>query len=191
MAATLSFRYGSMNSGKSTELLLLAYSYEERNQKIRVFIPKLLNKLYISPRIGITRRGDIFGTDFNFYLEFSNSDVNCIMVDEAQFLTKLQVRQLSQVVDNYNIPVICYGIKTDFKGELFEGSQYLLAWSDEISDIKNNVCDCGVKTIMNLRVQNTKEGRIAVQEGEKIDIGGNDKYISLCRKCFSKNMPTF
>jgi thymidine kinase len=111
----------------------------------------------------------------------AEQSIGCVLIDEAQFLTREQVRQLTELVDQDNIPVLAYGLRTDFRGETFEGSQYLLAWADEIREIKA-ICSCGQKATMNARVN--ADGEIE-RDGEQIEIGGNERYISFCRKCFS------
>lgn len=182
--AKLYFRYGAMNSSKSANALMVKYNYEERGQKVILMKPTIDNRdgiRTIKSRAGLQEECFIINKDSDVYdmiCEYKKKDslINCIIIDEAQFLTKSQVYQLTRLVDEQKIPVICYGLRTDFKGELFEGSQYLLAWADTIEEIKT-ICWCGKKAIMNARYQ----GDTILKEGEQVEVGGNDRYISLCR----------
>ena len=139
----------------------------------------------IRSRIGIEHDALVFGPDDDLLglvkVELDKRPVDCVLIDEAQFLSKAQVDQLTKVVDERNVPVLTYGIRTDFLGETFEGSRYLMAWSDEIKEIKA-ICHCGKKATMNARVDSS--GRMET-EGQQIEIGGNERYVSLCRSCFS------
>lgn len=182
--AKLYFRYGAMNSSKTANALMVKYNYEERGQKVLLMKPSIDNReegCIIKSRAGLTEECLLIHSDSKVYemvrshME-ENGEVNCVIIDEAQFLTKQQVYQLTRLVDGEKIPVICYGLRTDFRGELFEGSQYLLAWSDTIEEVKT-ICWCGKKAIMNARYH---DGKI-VKEGEQVEVGGNDRYISLCR----------
>lgn len=174
--AKLYFRYGAMGSSKTANAIMVQYNYHERGQ----------NALMIKPRLD-TRDGErIVGSRSGLsapciYMEeidtIDLSNYNCIIVDEAQFLTKAQVQRLVEIVDNLNIPVICYGLRADFQGNLFEGSTWLMAWADTIEEIKT-VCWCGRKATTNARVINGKVAR----EGEQIVLGGNESYVALCRK---------
>ena len=188
--AKLHFFYSTMNAGKSTSLLQSNHNYIENNLKTMLFIPKHTESMSygkIVSRIGIEADALLFNKDFNF-LKFveENKSVNlgCILIDEAQFLTKDQVFQLGQIVDQLNIRVMAYGIRTDFQGELFTGSMYLLAWSDRLKELRA-VCHCGKKATMIVRVN--EDGSV-IREGDQIDIGGNEKYLSLCRKHFSQGL---
>lgn len=138
----------------------------------------------ISSRIGIETQAIAFEKDDNLreivHREHSDNKIGCVLIDEAQFLTRCQVKELASLVDKDGIPVLAYGLRTDFLGETFEGSQYLLAWADEIREIKA-ICDCGKKATMNARVNESGE---IERTGEQIEIGGNERYLSLCRKCF-------
>lgn len=176
----LCFYYAAMNAGKSSKLLQTSFNYKERGMKVDLYIPQLIQSDYISSRIGIKEKANVFGTDFDFFKEYSlvETKPNSILIDEAQFLTKHQVFQICKIVDELNIPVSCFGIRTDFQGESFEGSRYLLCLSDELVELYT-ICPCGNRAIMNQRIQNNKP----VLEGKQVVIGG-DKYISLCRKCF-------
>ncbi len=187
--AKLYFYYSSMNAGKSTALLQSSYNYQERGMNTLVMAPRLDDRYgagKVTSRIGIETDAIVFecGDDlFDVVAEKSSSEpLHCILIDEAQFLTREQVFQLSDVSDKLNIPVLAYGLRTDFQGEPFEGSKYLLAWSDSLKEIKA-ICHCGSKATMVLRLDG--EGN-AVTEGSQVEIGGNDRYISMCRKHFKK-----
>ena len=182
--AKLYFRYGTMNSSKTAQLIMTAYNYHERGQRVLVFKP-LIDKrdsdsFLIKSRSGISASCMPFDDKFNFFssVECSNktSKINCILVDEAQFLTKEQVINLSDIVDKLYLPVICFGLRTNFKGELFDGSKWLMAYSDEINEVRT-ICHCGRKATFVARVINGKK----IEEGEEIQIGGNELYVSLCR----------
>lgn len=191
--AKLHFYYSAMNAGKSTILLQSSYNYRERGMDTLLFTPKLdirygLGK--IASRIGLESEAVAFCQDYDLYQhtadELRNNDnIRCILVDEAQFLTKSQVQQLCAITDKLNVPVLAYGIRTDFRGEPFVGSLYLLAWADILIEIKT-ICHCGRKAIMNLRID--KHGK-PVREGEQIEIGGNERYMATCRKHFTMHVP--
>lgn len=180
-----------MNAGKSTTLLQSSYNYNERGMDTVLFTPAIAardGKKRIASRIGLAANAIAFERDFNFFPFVlsemkKNPRMKCVLIDEAQFLTKQQVYQLGDITDELGIPVLCYGLRTDFRGEPFEGSQYLLAWSDNLVEIKT-ICHCGRKAIMNPRIDST--GRM-VSSGNQIEIGGNDRYISTCRKHFKKS----
>ena len=185
--AKLYFNYSSMNAGKSTMLLQANHNYIERGMNPRIYTSDLDNRFgkgEIVSRIGLKAKSNIFTSKTDIYrdiLNFSkNSIVDCVLIDEAQFLTQNQVSQLGKVVDELDIPVLTFGIRTDFQGNLFEGSKYLLAWADNLKEIKT-VCHCGRKATMVLRL-NTK-GEV-VSDGTQIEIGGEEKYVSVCRKHF-------
>src|SRR5690606_10090174 len=142
----------------------------------------------VASRIGLEKKAMGFSERFNFFRDISERHLaqpklRCVLIDEAQFLKKFQVEQLARAVDELGLPVLCYGLRTDFLGEPFEGSQYLLAWADEMTEIKT-ICHCGRKANMNLRVD---EDGHPVREGEQIEIGGNNRYIALCRKHFKNS----
>ena len=186
--AKLYFNYSSMNAGKSTALLQADHNYRERGMKTVLFTYKEDNRYeenMIVSRIGLKKIATPFSTTTDLYEQVKKSNkiemINCVLIDEAQFLSKDQVKQLGYIVDKMNIPVLTFGIRTDFQGELFEGSKYLLAWADNIKEIKT-VCWCGRKATMVVRVY--KEGNI-LKKGKQIEIGGNDKYIPLCRSHFN------
>jgi len=185
--AKLFFNYSSMNAGKTTILLQSAHNYRERGLTPLLFTPKLDDRYgegWIKSRIGLQSKATIFNADDDLY-EFTRSqleerNIHCVLVDEAQFLNRDQVYQLSEVVDRLNIPVLCFGLRTDFKGELFEGSQYLLAWADQLTEIKT-ICHTGRKANMVVRVDD--EG-YALKEGAQVEIGGNERYVSVSRAEF-------
>ena len=187
--AKLYFHYSSMNAGKSTALLQANHNYGERGMSTVLFTAKLDDRDgvgLIRSRIGIDHGALVFadGDDLLEIVreEMDKRPVDCVLIDEAQFLSKAQVHQLTKVVDEQNVPVLAYGIRTDFLGETFEGSKYLMAWADEIKEIKA-ICHCGKKATMNARIDSS--GRMET-EGNQIEIGGNERYVSLCRSCFSK-----
>lgn len=174
--AKLYFRYGAMGSSKTANAIMVQYNYHERGQNALMIKPCLDNRdgdRIVGSRSGLSApciyMEEIDGVDLSLY--------NCIIVDEAQFLKKEQVRRLVEIVDQMNIPVICYGLRADFQGNLFEGSTWLMAWADTIEEIKT-VCWCGRKATANARVINGKVAR----EGEQIVLGGNESYVALCRK---------
>lgn len=190
--AKLYFYYSAMNAGKSTNLLQSAHNYEERGMKTLLYTPIIDNRYavgLIRSRIGIERKCTIFDSSYNFHthikeLVAKDNKIKCILIDEAQFLTKKQVLELSDVVDSLGIPVLTYGIRTDFQGELFTGSEALLAIADELVEVKT-ICRCGRKAAMNMRIN--PDGS-AVINGNKIAIGGNELYISMCRRCFKNEI---
>ncbi len=188
--AKLYFYYSSMNAGKSTNLLQSSYNYKERGMNTLVLAPRFDDRYgvgKVTSRIGIESDATTFAndTDLLALVEEANAAeaVHCVLIDEAQFLTRDQVFQLSEVTDVLNIPVLAYGLRTDFQGEPFEGSKYLLAWSDNLKEIKA-ICHCGTKATMVLRMD---ESGNAVTEGSQVEIGGNDRYVSMCRKHFKKS----
>ncbi|MCD2516480.1 thymidine kinase [Massilia sp. G4R7] len=179
--AKLYFRYSAMNAGKSTSLLQVAHNYEEQGQQVKLYTAAIDNRYgvgLITSRLGPQRQVDLFDAGTNFLADAPQ--VACILVDEAQFLTTLQVQQLHQVAQVRGIPVICYGLRSDFRGEPFPGSAFLLALADDIEEIKN-ICTCGKKATMNIRVDT--EGR-RIREGEQVSIGGNESYRQACGRCF-------
>ena len=185
--AKLYFNHSSMNAGKSTMLLQANHNYIERGMKPRIYTSDLDNRFgegEIVSRIGLKAKSNIFTSKTDIYkdvLNFhNNSIVDCVLIDEAQFLTQNQVIQLGKVVDELDIPVLAFGIRTDFQGNLFEGSKYLLAWADNLKEIKT-VCHCGRKATMVLRLNAKGE---VVSDGTQIEIGGEEKYVSVCRKHF-------
>ena len=174
--AKLYFRYGAMGSSKTANAVMVEYNYKERGCKVLMLKPKLENR----DGATIVRSRSGLQTECRFVEDLPEINLDgyaCIIVDEAHFLTEKQVVGLVDIVDDLGIPVICYGLRTDFRGELFEGSKALLQWSDTIEEIKT-VCWCGKKATFNARVH---DGRI-VREGEQILLGGNSQYVSLCRR---------
>ena len=185
--AKLYFNYSSMNAGKSTMLLQANHNYIERGMKPRIYTSDLDNRFgegEIVSRIGLKAKSNIFTSKTDIYKDVlnihNNSIVDCVLIDEAQFLTQNQVIQLGKVVDELDIPVLAFGIRTDFQGNLFEGSKYLLAWADNLKEIKT-VCHCGRKATMVLRLNAKGE---VISNGTQIEIGGEEKYVSVCRKHF-------
>ena len=189
--AQLYFYYSAMNAGKSTTLLQSAFNYEERGMNTMLFTAALddrFGKGKISSRLGIDAEANLYSDDTNLLMCAVSSicngtDLDCVLVDECQFLTKDQVSQLVEIVDQLNIPVLCYGLRTDFLGEPFEGSKYLMAWADKMVELKT-VCHCGRKATMVLRVD--EEGH-AVKQGNQVEIGDNDRYVSVCRHHFNSD----
>ena len=186
--AKLYFYYSTMNAGKSTALLQAAYNYAERGLSTRLFIARLDERAAgrIASRIGIEAEADRFDAGTDFWGLLKDSPAHCILIDEAQFLSVAQVRQFARIVDEANIPVMCYGIRTDFRGELFPGSGALLAWADTLAELKT-ICSCGRKATMVVRV--SLEGAVE-RAGQQVEVGGNDRYVSLCRKHFSEAIRT-
>ena len=181
--AKLYFYYGTMNSGKSTHLLQSKYNYEERGMHTLAFSPAIddrYGRKTITSRIGCSVDAIEFSNETVFYDHLCHENkISCIFIDEAHFLTKKQIKQLLPI----SVPILCYGLRTDFKGELFEGSQWLLAWADTIQEIKS-ICHCGKKSTMTARIDSL--GSI-IKEGDQIEIGGNEKYKSFCHKHFWKS----
>lgn len=188
--AKLYFYYSAMNAGKTTTLLQSAHNYRERGMRVAILTPRLDDRAgsgTVASRIGLRADGIAFERDDDLERLIrrditAHGPLHCVLVDEAQFLSRAQVWQLSEVVDALRIPVLCYGLRTDFRGELFEGSQYLLAWADELTEIKT-ICHSGKKATMVVRVD--AQGR-AVHEGPQVEIGGNDRYISVSRAEYKK-----
>ncbi|MFT7133186.1 MAG: thymidine kinase [Cyclobacteriaceae bacterium] len=187
--AKLYFYYSTMNAGKSTTLLQSSFNYRERGMETLLLTAALddrFGKGKISSRIGLSQDADLFAADDDLFAHVAQQHavkaINCVLVDESQFLTKEQVWQLSEVCDQLSIPVLCYGIRTDFQGQLFVGSQWLLAWADILEELKT-ICFCGTKANMVIRVD--ADGK-AIQQGSQVEIGGNDRYESLCRKHFKE-----
>jgi thymidine kinase len=188
--AKLYFYYSAMNAGKTTTLLQSAHNYHERGMRTLMLTPRLNDRHgqgVVASRIGLKADGRTFTRDDDL-LEVAERDIDlrgplhCVLVDEAQFLTRAQVWQLTDIVDALKIPVLTYGLRTDFRGELFEGSQYLLAWADNLIEIKT-ICHTGKKATMVVRVDD--HGR-AVTDGPQVEIGGNERYVSVSRPEFKK-----
>jgi thymidine kinase len=188
--AKLYFYYSAMNAGKTTTLLQSAHNYRERGMRVLILTPRLDDRSgsgTVASRIGLRAQGVGFGREDDLEQLVRNDiaahgKLDCVLVDEAQFLTKTQAWQLGEVVDALRVPVLCYGLRTDFRGELFEGSAALLAWADELDEIKT-ICHSGKKATMTVRVD---EQGYAVQDGPQVEIGGNERYISVSRAEFKK-----
>lgn len=183
--AKLYFNYSTMNAGKSTVLLQAAHNYRERGMVPYLLTARLDTRAgegQIASRIGIGEGADMFEADDDLYARInarlSKGEIACIFIDEAQFLTREQVWQLARVVDDLGVPVMCYGLRVDFRGELFPGSATLLALADEMREVRT-ICHCGKKATMVVRRDET--GRAATA-GEQVQIGGNETYESLCRR---------
>ena len=188
--AKLYFYYSAMNAGKTTTLLQSAHNYRERGMRAAILTPRLDHRAgvgRVASRIGLSSeavafdRGDDLLARVHSLVDAAGG-LDCVLVDEAQFLSRAQVWQLSEVVDALRIPVLCYGLRTDFRGELFEGSQHLLAWADELSEIKT-ICHTGKKATMTVRVD---DQGYAVQDGPQVEIGGNERYVSVSRAEFKR-----
>jgi thymidine kinase len=185
--AKLYFYYSAMNAGKTTVLLQSAHNYRERGMNPLLFKPRFDDRYavgVIRSRIGLEAPAVAFDRGDNLFDQvqerLARENVHCVLVDEAQFLSRDQVYQLTEVVDRLNIPVLCFGLRTDFQGELFEGSRYLLAWGDELEELKT-ICHSGKKATMVVRVD---EQGYALREGSQVEIGGNERYVSVSRKEF-------
>lgn len=184
--AKLYFYYASMNAGKSTILLQSSFNYRERGMTTMLFTAAIDDRAatgVIASRIGLTAPATPFDAETDLFALVASAParVDCVAVDEAQFLTKAQVWQLARVCDERDIPVLCYGLRTDFLGNLFEGSQWLLAIADVLNEIKA-ICGCGRKATMNLRIDGAGAPVVA---GAQTEIGGNDRYVALCRRHFT------
>ena len=190
--AKLYFYYSAMNAGKTTTLLQSAHNYRERGMRVLILTPRLDDRSgngMVASRIGLSAQGAGFGREDDLEQRVradiaARGKLDCVLVDEAQFLTKAQAWQLGEVVDALHVPVLCYGLRTDFRGELFEGSAALLAWADELDEIKT-ICHSGKKATMTVRVD--ERGR-ALREGPQVEIGGNERYVSVSRAEFKKIM---
>ena len=187
--AKLYFYYSAMNAGKTTTLVQSAYNYCERGMNTIVLKPEIderYNSSIVRSRIGLETDAKTIGAKDNLFLLIketnSKNPLSCVLLDEAQFLTKSQVFSLGEIVDKLEIPVLAYGLRSDFRGELFEGSLHLLAWADELVEIKT-ICHCGKKAGMVLRLNENGE---PVNIGDQVKIGGNDIYVSVCRKHFKQ-----
>jgi thymidine kinase len=188
--AKLYFYYSTMNAGKTTNLLQSAWNYQERGMRTLILSPQLDDRHgagIVKSRIGLTARSRPFDADADL-LQIVREDIessgplHCVLVDESQFMSRSQVWQLTDVVDVLNIPVLAYGLRVDFRGELFEGSQYLLAWADNLVEIKT-ICHTGRKATMVVRVD--EHGRV-LTSGPQVEIGGNERYVSVSRAEFKQ-----
>ncbi len=191
--AKLFFYYSAMNAGKSTTLLQSSYNYQERGMQTLILKPRIDDRAacdFVASRIGLQARAVAFEQMDNLFdlirRHVDQEALHCVLVDEAQFLTKRQVQQLGDAADSLDIPVLAYGLRTDFLGNLFEGSMHLLAWADTLQEIKT-ICHCGRKATMVLRLDG--RGQV-VRGGEQVEIGGNERYISVCRKHHKEGRPT-
>jgi thymidine kinase len=187
--AKLYFYYSSMNAGKTTVLLQSAHNYRERGMTPLLFTPVLDDRYstgVIKSRIGLEAEAIAFEREDDLFRQvqqrLEDENIHCVLVDEAQFLSREQVYQLTDVVDRLNIPVLCFGLRTDFQGELFEGSQHLLAWGDELEELKT-ICHTGRKATMVVRVD---DNGYALREGSQLEIGGNERYVSVSRREFKE-----
>lgn len=185
--AQLYFYYSAMNAGKSTSLLQSAYNYQERGMVVAIYTAALDHRFglgKVSSRIGLAMDAHVFDGNFNFVEHVATlvaqGRLDCVLIDEAQFLTKTQVRQLTDVVDKLRIPVLAFGLRTDFLGETFAGSQALLAWADKLIELKT-ICHCGRKANFVVRLD---EQGLPATAGSQVQIGGNESYVSMCRQHF-------
>ncbi len=185
--AKLYFYYSAMNAGKSTVLLQSSHNYHERGMKTLLLTPAIDQRAgvgKIASRIGLTKDALPFSSEEDLFsvtcASYEKGPIACVLIDEAQFLTRKQVEELSKIADDIGIPVLCYGLRTDFQGNLFPGSAALLGWADNLIELKT-ICHCGRKATMNLR---TDENGNPIKEGEQVEIGGNERYIAMCRKHF-------
>ena len=189
--AKLYFYYSAMNAGKSTVLLQSSHNYHERGMKTLLLTPAINQRDgmgKIASRIGLSKGAKSFKQEddlHRFILRTHEQEpIACVLIDEAQFLSRRQVEQLAKLADQAGIPVLCYGLRTDFQGNLFPGSAALLGWADNLIELKT-ICHCGRKATMNLRTD--AEGK-PIKEGEQVEIGGNERYVAMCRKCFVEAM---
>ena len=189
--AKLYFYYSAMNAGKSTSLLQSAYNYKERGMRPFIMSAAIDNRYSIgkvTSRIGLEAQAYLFHKEDDLFKILSEENkkqgISCVLIDESQFLSREQVKQLAIAVDDLDIPVLCYGIRTDFRGELFPGSQHLLAWADNLIELKT-ICHCGSKATMVVRTD--EDGNI-INDGDQVVIGGNDRYQSMCRKHFAEHI---
>lgn len=185
MGAKLHLRYGSMNVGKSTQLLQIAFNYEEGGHQVAIYTAELDNRTRVgevASRLGARREAEVFNrdTDFAAILAGREQTLSCVLIDEAQFLTATQVRALHQIAALRNLPVMAFAIRTDFQGLPFEGAVHLLALAEDVQEIKA-VCACGRKSTMNMRID--AEGH-RISQGAQVLIGGNSRYRQVCARCF-------
>lgn len=187
--AQLYFYYSSMNAGKSTHLLQSSYNYNECGLRTVLYTAKIDDRYAkgkIASRLGINADAQLFDETTHILAEIktmqADGDISCLLIDEAQFLTKAQVKQLTDIVDDLNIPVLAYGIRTDFLGQTFSGSAALLAWADKLVELKT-ICHCGRKANFVIRLD---ENGQAATGGEQVEVGGNERYQALCRQHFKR-----
>ncbi len=189
--AKLYFHYSAMNAGKSTLLLQASYNYRERGMRTAIFTAAIDDRGgvgRIASRIGLAADAELFSAETDLYAFVATlihkEPLHCVFVDEAQFLTEAQVWQLARVADRLGVPVMCYGLRTDFRGELFPGSRALLAIGDELREVRT-ICKCGRKATMVVRLG--VDGKV-LHEGEQVAIGGEERYVSLCRRHWEEEM---
>ena len=185
--AKLYFYYSAMNAGKSTVLLQSSHNYKERGMNTLLLTPEVDQRAghgKIASRIGLSAQARVFSPQAQLFelIESRHQEepLACVLIDEAQFLTQTQVHQLASVADIISIPILCYGLRTDFQGQLFPGSAALLGWADNLIELKT-ICHCGRKATMNLRIDSNGA---PIKEGDQVEIGGNESYIAMCRRCF-------
>ena len=183
--AQLFFKYGAMNSGKSIEIVKVAHNYEEQNKPVKIFTSAVDTRTkvgLVASRTGLEREATPITDDMDLFEEIAaiDTELYCILIDEAQFLKKHHILELARVVDQLNIPVMAFGLKNDFSNELFEGSKYLLIYADKIEELKTICWYCHRKATMNLRINDGEP----VYTGEQIQIGGNESYLPVCRSCY-------
>jgi thymidine kinase len=190
--AQLYFYYSSMNAGKSTHLLQSSYNYNERGLKTVLYTAQIDDRYAkgkVTSRLGINSDAHLFAQETNLLTEIAaiqnDTKIACVLIDEAQFLTKAQVKQLTDIVDNLNIPVLAYGIRSDFLGQTFTGSAALLAWADKLVELKT-ICHCGRKA--NFVIRLNSDGKAATG-GEQVEVGGNERYQAVCRSHFKEYVP--
>lgn len=184
--AKLYFKFGAMNSGKSIEIVKVAHNYEEQNKPVKIFTSAVDTRTkvgLIASRTGLEREATPITDDMDLFEEIAaiDTELYCILIDEAQFLKKHHILELARVVDQLNIPVMAFGLKNDFSNELFEGSKYLLIYADKIEELKTICWYCHRKATMNLRINDGEP----VYTGEQIQIGGNESYLPVCRSCYN------
>lgn len=185
--AQLYYRYSTMNAGKSTEVLKIAHNYEEQNKNVMLFTSSIDDRYgvgKVTSRMGFQREATIINSGTDLFTIVKEKNPDCVLVDEGQFLTRDQVVTMTHIVDQLNIPVIVYGLKNDFRNKLFTGSEALLLFADKIEEIKAVCWHCHKKATMQLKY---KDGK-AVNDGPQIEIGGNDTYVSVCRKCYAQKV---
>ncbi|MDX1303142.1 thymidine kinase [Photobacterium sp.] len=187
--AQMYFYYSAMNAGKSTTLLQSSFNYRERGMHpviLTAAIDTRFGKGKVSSRIGLQEDAELYTPEDDLWDKLQAlhraSKIDCVLIDECQFLTKDQVYQLTEVVDKLHVPVLCYGLRSDFRGELFEGSRYLLSWADKLVELKT-ICHCGRKA--NMVIRQDESGQ-AIADGDQVEIGGNDRYLSVCRKHYKE-----
>ena len=187
--AKLFFRYSAMNAGKSTSLLQIAYNYEEQGQRVLLFTAGIDDRSgvgCIASRLGLQRQARIFDGHTNFFDLHTKDDAPaCLLIDESQFLTPHQVRQLHRLAHLADMPVICFGLRSDFQGNPFPGAAHLLTLADDIEEIKT-ICACGRKATMNVRFDDQGQ---RLHAGAQVAIGGNKRYLQVCARCFYRDAP--